>query len=95
MVLVSDAETGVDKLNGTYVAQVAIEGRSLYGLPQPNGTAQPYATPQGDRYLKDCRCLSLLVVRAETEKLTGSCAGVNYAMECSYVEQFRLLAHTP
>ena len=39
--------------------------------------------------------LSLLVVRAETEKLTGSCVGVNYAMECSYVEQFRLLANTP
>ena len=80
---------------------VRIEGRSLYGLPRPNGTAQPYATPQGDSmyvYLKDCRCfgcLSLLVVRAETEKLTGSCAGVNYAMECSYVEQFRLLANTP
>ena len=89
------------KLNGTYVAQVAIKGRSLYGLPRPNGTAQPYATPQGDSmyvYLKDCKCfgcLSLLVVRAETEKLTGSCVGVNYAMECSYVEQFRLLANTP
>ena len=36
------------KLNGTYVAQVAIEGRSLYDLPRPNGTAPPYATPQGD-----------------------------------------------
>ena len=49
MVLVSDAETGADKnVNGTYVAQAAIEGRSLYGLPRPNGTAQPYATPQGD-----------------------------------------------
>ena len=74
------------KLNGTYVAQVAIEGRSLYGLPRPNGMAPPYATPQGDSmyvYLKDCGCLSLLVVRAETEKLTGSCTGVNYAMECS------------
>ena len=88
---------GADK-NVLYLCRaIAIEGRSLYGLPRPNGTAQPYATPQGDSmyvYLKDCKCfgcLSLLVVRAETEKLTGSCVGVNYTMECSYVEQFRFL----
>ena len=78
-------QTGADKNVLSSTVPMSRKRRSLYGLPRPNGTASPYATPQGDStyvYLKDCRCfgcLSLLVVRAETDKLTGSCAGVNYA----------------
>ena len=78
-------QTGADKNVLSSTVPMSRKRRSLYGLPRPNGTTSPYATPQGDStyvYLKDCRCfgcLSLLVVRAETDKLTGSCAGVNYA----------------